>query len=29
MNFAPFNAHTTPLFKNCKMLKFAGIYYKC
>ena len=25
MNFASFNAHTTPLFKNCKMLKFAGI----
>ena len=25
MTFAPFNAHTTPLFKNCKMLKFADI----
>ena len=23
MNFAPFNAHTTPLFKNCNILKFA------
>ena len=25
MNFAPFNAHTTLLFKNCANLKFAGI----
>ena len=25
MNFAPFNAYTTPLFKNCKILKFAYI----
>ena len=25
MNFAPFNAHTTPLFKNCNILKFADI----
>ena len=25
MNFAPFNAHTTPLFKNCNVLKFADI----
>ena len=25
MNFAPFNAHTTPLFKNCNFLKFADI----
>ena len=25
MNFAPFNAHTTPLFKNCSILKFADI----
>ena len=23
MNFAPLNAHTTPLFKNCNILKFA------
>ena len=23
MNFAPFNSHTTPLFKNCNILKFA------
>ena len=23
MSFAPFNAHTTPLFKNCNILKFA------
>ena len=25
MNFALFNAHTTPLFKNCSILKFADI----
>ena len=25
MNFAPFNAHTTRLFKNCNILKFADI----
>ena len=25
MNFVPFNAHTTPLFKNCNILKFADI----
>ena len=25
MNLAPFNAHTTPLFKNCNILKFAHI----
>ena len=25
MNFAPFNAHTSPLFKNCDILKFADI----
>ena len=25
MNFASFNAHTTPLFKNCNILKFAHI----
>ena len=25
MNFAPFNAHNTPLFKNCNILKFADI----
>ena len=25
MNFAPFNAHTTPLFKDCNVLKFADI----
>ena len=25
MNFVPFNAHTTPLFKNYKILKFADI----
>ena len=25
MNFAAFNAHTTPLFKNCNILKFADI----
>ena len=25
MNFAPFNAHTTNLFKNCNILKFADI----
>ena len=25
MNFAPFNAHTTLVFKNCNILKFAGI----
>ena len=25
MNFAPFNAHTTPLFKSCNILKFADI----
>ena len=25
MNFALFNAHTTPLFKNCNILKFADI----
>ena len=25
MNFAPFNAHTTPLFKKCNILKFADI----
>ena len=25
MNFASFNAHTTPLFKNCNILKFADI----
>ena len=25
MNFAPFNTHTTPLFKNCSILKFADI----
>ena len=25
MNFAPFNAHTKPWFKNCNILKFADI----
>ena len=25
MNFAPFNAQTTPLFQNCIILKFADI----
>ena len=25
MNFVPFNAHITPLFKNCNTLKFADI----
>ena len=25
MNFAPFNAHTTPLFKNYNILRFADI----
>ena len=25
MNFVPFNAHTTPLFKNCNILTFAAI----
>ena len=25
MNFVPFNAHTTSLFKNCNILKFADI----
>ena len=25
MNFALFNAHTAPLFKNCNSLKFADI----
>ena len=25
MNFAPFNAQTTPLFKNCNILKLADI----
>ena len=25
MNFAPSNAHTTPLFKNCDTLKFTDI----
>ena len=25
MNFAPFNAHTTPLFKSGNILKFADI----
>ena len=25
MNFAPFDAHTTPLFKDCNILKFADI----
>ena len=25
MNFAPFNAHTTPSFKNCSILKFIDI----
>ena len=25
MNFVPFNAHTTPLFENCNILKFADI----
>ena len=25
MNIAPFNAHTTPLFKNCNILKFVDI----
>ena len=25
MNFAPLNAHTTPLFKNCNNLKFSDI----
>ena len=25
MNFVPFNVHTTPLFKNCNILKFADI----
>ena len=25
MNFAPCNAHTTPSFKNCNILKFADI----
>ena len=25
MNFALFNAHTTPLFKNCNILKFVDI----
>ena len=25
MNFAPFHAHTTPLFESCNILKFANI----
>ena len=25
MNFAPFNAHITPLYKNCNILKFTDI----
>ena len=25
MNFAPFNAHTTPLFENCNIFKFVDI----
>ena len=25
MSFVPFNAHTTPLLKNCNILKFADI----
>ena len=25
LNFVPFNAHSTPLFKNCNILKFADI----
>ena len=25
INFAPFNAHSTPLLKNCNILKFADI----
>ena len=25
MNFAPFNAHITPLFENCNILKFVDI----
>ena len=25
MNFVPFNAHTTPLFKSCNILKFTDI----
>ena len=25
INFAPFNAHTEPFFKNCNILKFADI----
>ena len=25
MNFVPFNAHTTPLFKCCNILKFSDI----
>ena len=25
MNFVPFTAHTTPLFKNCNILKFPDI----
>ena len=25
MNFTPFNAHTTPLFKNCNILNFVDI----
>ena len=25
MNFVPFHAHTTPLFKNCNILSFADI----
>ena len=25
MNFVPFNAHTTSLFKNCNILKFVDI----
>ena len=25
MNFVPFNAHTTPLLKNCNVLNFADV----
>ena len=27
MNFAPFNTHTTLLFKNCNILKLVELYY--
>ena len=25
INFAPFNTHTSPLFKNCNILKFVDV----